>query len=78
MPSLETPKTGLEALAVLVDEGHGKYVYPCDVSGPFSRWRQEVRVALIAIFAATPWIQVGGHPVIFVDSGDRRSVVPLR
>ena len=72
MPTLEQPKTGLDALAVLDAQGSRQYVYPDDVKGRFTKWRRVVHVALIVIFVAMPWIHIGGHPMIFIDIGSRQ------
>lgn len=46
--------------------------YPADLQGRFLRARRIVYYALIALWAALPWIPVGGHPAVFLDV-DRRS-----
>lgn len=48
-------------------DGKRKRAYPADVSGRFVRARRVVYVALIALWAALPWIPIGGHPAVFLD-----------
>lgn len=52
-------------------DGRHKRPYPADVSGRFDRARRVVFWLLIAIWAALPWIPIGGHPAVFLDV-DRR------
>ncbi len=67
------------ALAVLGEkpgslrqDGSRRFVQPADVRGRFTRLRWVVFAALIAVYAALPWISVGGHPAIFLDIEHRR------
>lgn len=53
-------------------DGSRAFVYPADVSGRFARARVVVFVALIAVWALLPWIDVGGHPAVYLDV-DRRA-----
>ena len=48
-------------------DGRRRRPYPADVSGPWTRARRAVYSVLIAIWAALPWIPVGGHPAVFLD-----------
>lgn len=52
-------------------DGKRKRPYPADVSGRFARARRIVFWALIALWAALPWVPVSGHPAVFLDV-DRR------
>ena len=52
-------------------DGKHKRPYPADVSGRFARARRIVFWLLIALWAALPWIPIGGHPAVFLDV-DRR------
>lgn len=53
-------------------DGRHKRPYPADVSGRFVRARRVVYFVLIAIWAALPWIPVGGHPAVFLDVDKRQ------
>jgi cytochrome c oxidase accessory protein FixG len=52
-------------------DGKRKRPYPADVSGRFARARRVVFWLLIALWAALPWVPIGGHPAVFLDV-DRR------
>lgn len=52
-------------------DGRHKKPYPADVSGRWVRARRCVYAALIALWAALPWIPIGGHPAVFLDVGKR-------
>ena len=47
-------------------------VQPADVRGRYHRARHTVFWLLIALWAALPWISVGGHPAVFLDVEGRR------
>ncbi len=53
-------------------DGSRNYVHPADVHGRFDRARKLLFGLLIALWAALPWLQVGGHPALFLDVQDRR------
>ena len=53
-------------------DGRHKRPYPADVTGRFVRARRVVYFALIALWAALPWIPVGGHPAVFLDVDKRQ------
>ena len=46
--------------------------YPADVTGRFTRARRVVYATLIVLWAALPWIPVGGHPAVFLDIETRQ------
>jgi cytochrome c oxidase accessory protein FixG len=54
--------------------GDGKRlpIHPADVSGRYTRAREIGFAILIAIYAALPWIPIGGHPAVFLDLERRR------
>jgi cytochrome c oxidase accessory protein FixG len=53
-------------------DGKRKRPYPADVTGRFVRARRIVYFALIALWAALPWIPVNGHPALFLDVDKRQ------
>lgn len=53
-------------------DGRRRRPYPADVSGRWLRARRAVYYGLIALWAALPWITVGGHPTVFLDVERRR------
>lgn len=57
--------------AALPSDGHRHAIQPADVRGRFSTARRIVFVALIGLWAVLPWVNVGGHPAVFVDVDER-------
>lgn len=53
-------------------DGRRKRPYTADVTGKWARRRKVVYAALIAIWAALPWIQIKGHPAVFLDIEKRQ------
>lgn len=47
-------------------------VHPADTRGRFTFWRRWVGYLLIALFVLLPWIEIGGHPALLLDIGNRR------
>ena len=52
--------------------GDRHYVYSAGVSGRFSSFRRVAFWALIAVWLALPWIQIHGHPALFLDIEHRK------
>ncbi|HEX2679033.1 MAG TPA: 4Fe-4S dicluster domain-containing protein, partial [Polyangiales bacterium] len=48
-------------------DGSRNFVHPADVHGRFDVRRKLAFTGLIALLALLPWIQVGGHPAVFLD-----------
>jgi cytochrome c oxidase accessory protein FixG len=66
LPVVEDPVSSLRA------DGSRNYVHPADVKGRFTRIRYIVFTVLIAIYVVLPFVQVGGHPAVFIDIVNRR------
>ncbi|MGD8862278.1 MAG: cytochrome c oxidase accessory protein CcoG [Myxococcales bacterium] len=60
-----------EKASSLTSDGRRNFVHPADVKGRFDRRRKITFATLIALWAALPWIEVGGHPAIFLDVAKR-------
>jgi cytochrome c oxidase accessory protein FixG len=58
--------------ASLPSDGRRHAILPADVHGRFHAWRNVVLVALMGVWAALPWVKVGGHPAVFIDIDERR------
>jgi len=56
-----------EQASSLRSDGNRNFVVPADVSGRFHTRRLIVFALLIAIYAVVPWLEVGGHPAVFLD-----------
>ena len=54
------PIVNQDRASSLRKDGHRNWVHPADVSGRFTTLRRIGFAVLIAIYAITPWIQVGG------------------
>ena len=53
-------------------DGKRNFVYPADVKGRFTSARTIMFVVLIGIYAALPWIQIKGHPAVYLDIAERK------
>ena len=53
-------------------DGRRKQPYPADVKGRWLTARRIVYAGLIALWAALPWIPIGGHPAVFLDVDKRQ------
>lgn len=69
MAQLHLPVLGPGSLGV---DGKRRRPYPADVSGRFVRARRAVYLALLAFWAILPWVDIGGHPAVFLDVEQRR------
>lgn len=52
-------------------DGSRNFVQPADVKGRFDRWRKLSFTVLIVLLAGLPWLEIGGHPAVFLDFGNR-------
>ncbi len=48
-------------------DGSRNFVHPADVHGRFDRRRKIAFTFLIALLALLPWLEIGGHPSVFLD-----------
>jgi cytochrome c oxidase accessory protein FixG len=62
----------VELRGSLTSDGKRRRIAPAEVRGRFTRLRTAGFVLLIAVYAALPWIQIGGHPAVFLDLAHRR------
>lgn len=54
------------------NDGSRNYVHPADVHGRFTRARNAVFAALIAVYAIIPWVRINGRPAVQIDIEHRR------
>ncbi|MEM9194353.1 MAG: cytochrome c oxidase accessory protein CcoG [Myxococcota bacterium] len=66
LPVIEEQRSSLRS------DGSRDWVHPADVKGRWTTIRRGVFAALIAFYAALPWIDVGGHPAVFIDLPERK------
>lgn len=48
-------------------DGKRDFIVPADVGGRFTRRRMVGFALLIAVYVLTPWIELNGHPLVFLD-----------
>ena len=53
--------------SALRPDGGRSFIVPADVTGKYARRRKYIFALLIVIYAALPWIEIGGHPAVFLD-----------
>ena len=53
-------------------DGRRNFVHPADVSGRFDTRRKWTFTILIALLGGLPWIDIKGHPAVFLDFEHRR------
>lgn len=62
----------VEVRSSLRGDGSRNFVHPADVHGRFNTGRKVGFWALIAVWLALPWIQIGGKPALFLDIEHRK------
>jgi cytochrome c oxidase accessory protein FixG len=62
----------VSARGSIASDGRRLPIYPADVRGRWIRARRAVFAVLIVLWASLPFVQVQGHPAIFLDIGLRR------
>ena len=72
MNAPRTKAPNRDAVTTINEDGSRFMVHPADVSGRFTHGRRIVGYALIVWFVALPWIQINGHPALFLDIAARR------
>lgn len=70
MSSVKNPN--LDSVTTINKDGSHFKLQPSDAKGPFTVWRRIVAVLFMAIYAGLPWIQINGHPAVFLDTANRR------
>lgn len=53
-------------------DGSRNFLHPADVQGKFSLGRRVVALVLMAVYVLLPWININGHPAVFLDVAERR------
>ncbi len=69
-PTLNFPRR--ETVTTIRSDGSRPFLFPSDPHGRFTRARRLSAFALIVFYLSLPWIQIGGHPAVFLDVADRR------
>jgi cytochrome c oxidase accessory protein FixG len=61
LPVVDEPASSLRK------DGSRNWVHPADVKGRWTRLRRIGFVLLILIYVVLPWIEINGHPAVFLD-----------
>ena len=56
----------------IANDGSRNHVHPADVEGRFTTARYAFFAVLILFWAALPWVDIGGHPALFLDIAQRQ------
>ena len=62
----------LDSVTTINKDGSHFKLHPADAKGPFTRGRAVIGYALIAFYAALPWIPINGFPAVFLDISNQR------
>ena len=69
-PTLDLPRR--ETVSTIRSDGSRPFLFPSDPYGRFTRARRLSAFALITFYLSLPWIQINGHPAVFLDVAGRR------
>lgn len=61
-----------DTVTTINSDGSRYFIHTADVRGLFTTLRRLSGWALIAFYVALPWIQIGGHPALFLDVANRQ------
>jgi cytochrome c oxidase accessory protein FixG len=67
-----SPGNALLVSRALREDGNRVKMHPLESTGRFTRLQAWLYPALIAFYAALPWVKVGGHPAVWIDIEHRR------
>jgi len=62
----------IDSVTTINEDGSRYFVHPADVSGVWTTTRRLVAVLLIGLYAALPFVHVGGAPAVFFDIAHRK------
>jgi cytochrome c oxidase accessory protein FixG len=71
-PNLAIPEADAPVLSTLEQDGSRRWIYPRLATGRFWSRRRAVAYALLALFTLTPFLRIGGKPVLLLDVMHRR------
>ncbi len=72
MPASTLESPSRQSVTTIRADGSRAFLFPADVRGRFDLARRYSAWALIGFYLALPWIQINGHPAVFLDVADRR------
>ena len=65
-------KPNLDSVTTINEDGSHFTLHPADVSGRFTIARRVVALLILSVYLALPWININGHPAVFLDVVERR------
>src|SRR5688572_30549020 len=60
------------SVTTIKSDGSRPFLFPADAQGRFNQARRLSAFALISFYLSLPWIQINGHPAVFLDVAGRR------
>jgi len=72
MPAPTNQLPNRDSVSTIRSDGSRAFLFPADVHGRFTSARSLAAWALIAFYLSLPWIQINGHPAVFLDVAARR------
>jgi cytochrome c oxidase accessory protein FixG len=74
-PNLAIPDAQEPVLSTMEQDGSRRWIYPRLSTGRFWNRRRIVAYALLALFTLTPFLRIGGRPVLLLDVMHRRFTI---
>ncbi|NTV03621.1 hypothetical protein HGA89_01720, partial [bacterium] len=63
----ERRRPDLDTVYSINADGSRNFLHPADVSGRWQVLKNLVFMVLLLIYAALPWLVIGGHPAVHID-----------
>ena len=61
-----------DVVTTINQDGSRNFLHPADVDGKFTQTRRLTAVIIMGAYILLPWVQVNGHPAVFLDIAERR------
>ncbi len=61
-----------DVVTTINQDGSRNFLHPADVDGKFTQIRRLTAVVIMGVYVLLPWVQVNGHPAVFLDIAERR------
>ena len=61
------PRPSRDSVTTIRADGSRPYLHPAGTRGRFTVARRVVALALLVVYLALPWIEINGHPAVFLD-----------
>ncbi len=72
MAAIKTELPNRDSVTTIRSDGSRPFLHPADAHGRFATARRWSAFGLIAFYLSLPWIEINGHPAVFLDVADRR------